>query len=92
MMVKIKCPKCAAEGSLSLAESNYQGPYRCWKCRRLFTIKLEKNELQSCEPLSQKEFEKLQEMKKKFDIFTNPTSNYVLRKFIWEYFQWDSLF
>ena len=62
MMVKIKCPKCGTEGSLSLVESNYQGPYRCWKCRELFTIRLENNKLKSCEPLSQEEFEKQQEI------------------------------
>ena len=62
MLVKIKCPKCNVEGSLSLVESSYQGPYRCWKCRELFTIRLENNELKSCEPLSQEEFEKQQEI------------------------------
>jgi len=62
MPVKIKCPKCGIEGSLSLVESNYQGPYRCWKCRGLFTIEVENNELKSCEPLSQAEFDKQQEI------------------------------
>ena len=62
MLVKIKCAKCGTEGSLSLIESNYQGPYRCWKCRELFSIKLENNELKSCQPLSQEEFEKQQEI------------------------------
>lgn len=62
MIVKIKCPKCDTEGSLSLVESSYQGPYRCWKCRENFTIKIENNELKSCEPLSQEEFEKQQEI------------------------------
>ena len=62
MLVKIKCPKCNVEGSLSLVESSYQGPYRCWKCRELFTITLKNNELKSCEPLSQEEFEKQQEI------------------------------
>ena len=69
MIVKIKCPKCDSEGSLSLVESDYQGPYRCWKCRELFTIRLENNKLKSCEPLSQEEFEKQQEieaLRKKF--------------------------
>jgi hypothetical protein len=68
MMVKIKCPKCETEGNLSLVEADYQGPYRCWKCRELFTITLKNNELKSCEPLSEEEFEKLQQiemMKKK---------------------------
>jgi hypothetical protein len=69
MLVKIKCPECAVEGTISLVEPNYKGPYRCWKCRQLFAIKLENNELKSCEPMSQEEFEKLQEieaLKKKF--------------------------
>jgi len=69
MLVKIKCPKCDTEGTISLLESSYQGPYRCWKCRGLFTITLEDNKLKSCEPLSQEEFDKLQEieaLKKKF--------------------------
>ena len=62
MIIKIKCPKCTTEGSLSLVESSYQGPYRCWKCRELFNIRQENNELKSCEPLSQEEFEKQQEI------------------------------
>ncbi len=62
MFIKIKCPECQTEGSLSLIESSYQGPYRCWKCRELFTISLEDNELKSCEPLSQEEFAKQQEI------------------------------
>ena len=69
MMLKIKCPECSVEGNISLLESSYQGPYRCWKCRALFTIRLENNELKSCEPLSQEEFDQQQEieaMKAKF--------------------------
>ncbi len=62
MMIKIKCPECGTEGSMSLLESSYEGPYKCWKCRALFTIRLKNNELESCEPLSQEEFEKQQEI------------------------------
>ena len=62
MIVRIRCPECDAESSLSLTEPTYQGPYRCWKCRELFTIKIENNELKSCEPLSKEEFEKQQEI------------------------------
>ena len=62
MIVKIKCAKCGTEGSLSLSDPSYQGPYRCWKCRELFTIKLENNELKSCELLSQEEFDRQQEI------------------------------
>ena len=63
MMIKIKCPKCGVEGSMSLVESSYQGPYKCWKCRELFTIILENNELKSAEPLSQEEFDRQLEIK-----------------------------
>jgi transposase-like protein len=62
MMVKIKCPKCNTEGSFSLVESTYKGPYRCWKCRELFTIELKNSQLESCEPLSQEEFDRQQEI------------------------------
>lgn len=63
MLVKIKCPACQTEGSLSLVESNYEGPYRCWKCRALFTIALKNNKLTSCEPLSEEDLQKQQEIK-----------------------------
>jgi len=69
MIIKIKCPECNTEGSLSLVESSYEGPYRCWKCRALFTIKLENNELKSCEPLSQEEFDRQQAAKELRDKF-----------------------
>ena len=62
MIVKINCAKCDTEGSLSLSDPSYHGPYRCWKCRELFTIRLENNELTSCEPLSEEELEKLQQI------------------------------
>ena len=69
MLVKIKCAECGTEGSLSLADASYQGPYRCWKCRGLFTIKLENNELKSCEPLSEEEFQRQQEIETLKDKF-----------------------
>ena len=61
-IVKIKCPKCDAESSLSLIESSYLGPYKCCKCGELFTIEIENDELKSCEPLSQEEFDRQQEI------------------------------
>ena len=62
MMVKIKCPECGVEGSISMVEADYEGPYKCWKCRALFTIKMENNELKSCDPLGEEEFKKQQEI------------------------------
>ena len=69
MLVKIKCPACQTEGSLSLIETNYEGPYKCWKCRALFTIVLKSNKLMSCEPLTEEEFQKQQEIKALQDKF-----------------------
>ena len=62
MILKIRCPECDTEGSFSLADPSYEGPYRCWKCKGLFTMKIEGSELKSCEPLSQEEFDKQQEV------------------------------
>ena len=62
MLVRIVCPKCDIEGSISLAQPSYQGPYKCWKCRGLFTVHIENNEIKSCEPLSKEEFDRQQEI------------------------------
>jgi hypothetical protein len=62
MIVKIKCPKCDAESTLSLITDSYQGPYKCWKCRGLFSIKLAAGKFKSCDSLSQEEFDKLLEI------------------------------
>jgi len=56
-MVEIKCPDCETVGKMSLAQMIYEGPYRCWKCRSLFTIVIANNKMQSCTPLSEEEFE-----------------------------------
>ena len=69
MLVTIKCPDCTSEGRMSLTDLSYHGPYRCWKCRGLFTIRIEDNELKSCEPLSQEEFDRQQELKALRDKF-----------------------
>jgi hypothetical protein len=58
MMLTIKCPRCAKEGRLSLVEPDYQGPYKCWSCRELFTIRIHDDVLESMEPLSQEDYEK----------------------------------
>ena len=69
MIVKIRCPKCETEGSFSIAELSYEGPYRCWKCRELYTVGIENDELKFCKPLSQEEFERQQEIQALKDKF-----------------------
>lgn len=60
MMITIKCPSCGTEGSQSLLEPNYQGPYRCWKCRELFSIRIENNEVRSFEPITEEQMKEMQ--------------------------------
>jgi hypothetical protein len=61
-MMSMICPSCGAESKLSFVGDSYEGPRRCWKCRELFMIKIRNDELISCEPLSEEEFEKQQEI------------------------------
>ena len=69
MMISITCPACQSEGKISLLEADYVGPYRCWKCRALFTITLKSNEMVSCEPLTEEELTQQQEMQRLRDQF-----------------------
>lgn len=74
-MVKIVCPKCGAEGKLSLVETSYVGPRRCWKCHELFTITIVNNQVRSSEPLSEEEYKRQQEAKKASEKLGNLISS-----------------
>ena len=63
-MIEIQCPECESIGKMSLVQTLYEGPYRCWKCRSLFLIVLANNKLQSCKPLSEEELESWQALNK----------------------------
>ena len=63
-MIEIKCPDCETVGKMSLVQMIYEGPYRCWKCRKLFSIVIANNRLQSCQPMSEEEFEAWQALQK----------------------------
>ena len=58
MQVTIKCPACNTDSSFFMAKNVLNGPFRCWKCKALFTVKVRDGELTFCEPLSQEEFDK----------------------------------
>jgi phage FluMu protein Com len=69
MLTKIKCPKCNTEGTFSISDAVYDGPYKCWKCRELLKIRMENGQLISVMPLDANEAAKLEEirmMKEKF--------------------------
>ncbi len=64
MLVTITCPECEAEGRFSVVEQTYDGPYKCWKCRQMFYIELDGKTLNTCRPLDDAEFERLQQVEK----------------------------
>ena len=66
-MVKITCPTCNVDGQMSLLDSRYEGPYRCWKCHANFLLVMDNNMVISCTPMSQEEFEMQREQKKQRD-------------------------
>jgi len=57
----IKCPSCATEGRISFVSPDYEGPYTCWKCHALFSIRIQDGQLKSCQPLSKEELQRRQE-------------------------------
>lgn len=77
MMITIECPKCGTAGSQSLLKPDYQGPYRCWKCRELFTITIVNNEVKSWESLTEEELAVQEEQRKQAEAlkakFRKPT-------------------
>jgi len=60
-MVTVQCAGCGAETRMSLDETAYHGPFRCWKCKGAFIINIENEELKSCTPISEEELEKYSE-------------------------------
>jgi hypothetical protein len=58
MQVTVKCSACNTESSFFIAKNVFQGPFRCWKCKALFTLKVKDSEIKSCEPLTQEDFDK----------------------------------
>jgi transposase-like protein len=58
MQITIKCPSCNSDSSFFVMKDAFQGPFRCWNCKSLYTVKVRRGELEQCDPLSQEDFEK----------------------------------
>ena len=58
MQIEVKCPACSTDSSFFVVKNVFQGPFRCWKCKALFTMEVRNGEIQVCEPLSQEDFDK----------------------------------
>ena len=67
-MLKIKCPLCGTDSQMSLLQSSYQMPYRCWKCRELFSLTVENDQVTSLVKMTAEEYAKHKEIEdlKKF--------------------------
>ena len=46
MQVDVKCPACNTDSSFFVIKNVFQGPFRCWKCKALFTLKVREGEIQ----------------------------------------------
>jgi transposase-like protein len=62
MLTKIKCPKCGSEGTFSLSDPIYDGPYKCWSCKEMFRVRIEDKVLKACEPMTADQLAKFQEI------------------------------
>jgi hypothetical protein len=71
MMITIECPKCGTAGSQSLLKPDYVGPYRCWKCRELFTITIVNNEVKSWETLTEEQLAQQEEQRRQVEQLKN---------------------
>jgi hypothetical protein len=58
MQITVKCPSCNTDSSFFVAKNIFQGPFRCWKCKSLFTLKVQDGEIKLLESLSQEDFDK----------------------------------
>ncbi len=58
MQITIKCPACNSDSSFFVVKDVFQGPFRCWKCKALYTVKVRNGELKQCDALSQEDFDK----------------------------------
>jgi hypothetical protein len=59
MIAKIICPSCQTLGQFSVDGGNFKGPYRCWKCRTLYTLDMVNSAVVSLQPLTEEEFKEI---------------------------------
>jgi hypothetical protein len=69
MLTKIVCPTCKTEGTFSLSDPFFDGPYKCWKCRALLRLTMDHGTVKGVIPMTEeemKQFEEAQAVKNKF--------------------------
>jgi endogenous inhibitor of DNA gyrase (YacG/DUF329 family) len=81
MVVTVKCPSCKNDSQMSFTSESYIGPFRCWKCAKLYMIRVIDGNLESCEAIdshpavekSDKTKDAHEEMKSKWSVFLPPS-------------------
>ena len=63
-MLDIKCPNCKEISRVFLLDGKYNDPFRCWKCKSVFSVDIENNRVKSVVPMSQEDFDKWQEIQR----------------------------
>ena len=58
MQISVKCPACNSDSSFFVVKTVFQGPFKCWKCKSLFTLKAKNGDIELLEPLTQEDFDK----------------------------------
>ncbi len=75
MFAQITCASCGTMGQFSVLEGNYKGPYRCWKCKALYTVEIQNGKVVSSQPMAESELEDIkarQEAQKKGIPYIQP--------------------
>ena len=62
MIITVRCKKCDAETRLSLADLNFDGLFRCWKCRQSHIFVVENDEIKYLKLLNDEEYGKQLEL------------------------------
>jgi hypothetical protein len=57
-MFLLDCSKCGMSIKISLIDRKYEGPFRCWKCKSPFLVKIKDEELRSCRAIGEEEFQR----------------------------------
>jgi endogenous inhibitor of DNA gyrase (YacG/DUF329 family) len=62
MLFTVNCPGCNTVSTMSLLSADYEGPFSCWKCHKLYRIKVTNGDLVSSKELTKEEIEKMREI------------------------------
>jgi hypothetical protein len=68
------------DSQIAFTSEIYEGPFRCWKCAKLYMIKVVDGNLESCQPIDshpavekeERPKDEHQEMKSKWSAFLPP--------------------